>query len=84
MKPTKRKIDGRVHRRIPSDARPGLALSAPQGTYRHLRILGLEPSEAGNLAAYVRGIPPVETGWTVKEIDRLLFLRYLVEGRRVA
>jgi hypothetical protein len=47
-------------------------------------MLGLDPAEAGNLAAFVRGIPPVEQGWTVKEIDRLLFLRYLVEQGRVA
>ena len=84
MKPTNSRIDGRIHRRTSARTRPGLALAAPQGTYRHLRILGLEPSEAGNLAAFVRGIPPVATGWTVKEIDRLLFLRYLVERRRVA
>lgn len=84
MEPTIPQIDGRGHQRIPATSRRGPAPSAPRGTYRHLRMLGLDPSEAGNLAAFVRGIPPVEQGWTVKEIEHLLFLRYLVEQRRVA
>ena len=55
-----------------------------RATFRRLRVMGLDAMEAGNLTAYDRGIPPVERGWTVKEIDRLLFVRYLVERRRLA
>ncbi|HEU5205556.1 MAG TPA: hypothetical protein VFU17_14790 [Candidatus Limnocylindrales bacterium] len=84
MEPAIPEIDGRGHQQNPAKSRPGPAPSAPHGTYRHLRMLGLDPSEAGNLAAFVRGIPPVEQGWTVKQIEHLLFLRYLVEQRRVA
>jgi hypothetical protein len=84
MEPTIPKIDGRGHRRTTVTSRPRPASSAAHGAYRHLRMLGLDPAEAGNLAAFVRGIPPVEQGWTVKEIDHLLFLGYLVEQGRVA
>jgi hypothetical protein len=84
MEPTIPKIDRRVHRRSTVTSRPGPAPSAAQGAYRHLRMLGLDPAEAGNLAAFVRGIAPVEQGWTVQEIDHLLFLGYLVEQGRVA
>jgi hypothetical protein len=55
-----------------------------RATFRRLRAMGLDATEAGNLTAYVRGIRPVEGGWTVKEIDQLLFIRYLVERRRLA
>jgi hypothetical protein len=43
----------------------------------------LAPTEAGNLTAYLRGLRPVDQGWTVSEIDRLLFLRYLVDRDRL-
>jgi hypothetical protein len=84
MEPTIPEIDGRVDRRTLATSRPGPAPSAAQGAYGHLRMLGLDPAEAGNLAAFVRGIAPVEQGWTVQEIDHLLFLGYLVEQGRVA
>jgi hypothetical protein len=48
-------------------------------TYRDLGARGLAPIEAGNLTAYLRGLRPSDQGWTVAEIDRLLFLRYLVD-----
>lgn len=52
-------------------------------TYRDLGVMGLAPAEAGNLTAYLRGLRPVRQGWTVQEIERLLFLRYLVDGGRL-
>jgi hypothetical protein len=53
-------------------------------TYGDLGAMGLAPTEAGNLTAYLRGLRPVDQGWTVAEIDRLLFLRYLVDRGRLA
>jgi hypothetical protein len=54
--------------------------SAALATYRDLGARGLAPTEAGNLTAYLRGLRPVDGGWTVAEIDHLLFLRHLVQG----
>jgi hypothetical protein len=41
--------------------------------------MGFRSDEAGNLTAYLQGLPPVDGGWAVGEIERLLFLRHLVE-----
>ena len=57
--------------------------SAALALYRDLGAKGLAPTEAGNLTAYLRGLRPVDQGWTVSEIDRLLFLRYLVDRDRL-
>jgi hypothetical protein len=51
---------------------------APTVTYRLLGSKGLRPTEAGNLTAYLHGLSPVESGWNVGEIERLLFVRHLV------
>ena len=51
----------------------------PAVTYRRLGSRGFRSDEAGNLTAYLHGLPPVEGGWAVGEIERLLFLRHLVE-----
>jgi hypothetical protein len=80
MDPTTRAID-RLSMPRPR-RRPSTA--TVRATFRRLRAMGLDAIEAGNLTAYDRGIPPIEGGWTVKEIDRLLFVRYLVERRRLA
>jgi hypothetical protein len=50
----------------------------PAVTYRLLGSKGFHSDEAGNLTAYLQGLPPVKGGWAVGEIDRLLFLRHLV------
>ena len=57
--------------------------SAPRATYLSLGSRGLAPAEAGNLTAFMNGLRPVEQGWTVAEIGRLLFLRDLVERGRL-
>jgi hypothetical protein len=44
----------------------------------------MTPAEAGNLTAYSLGIGPIDGGWTVREIERLRFLRYLVDAGRIA
>jgi hypothetical protein len=47
--------------------------------YGSLRARGLQATEAGNLTAYLHGLAPVESGWTLGEIKRLQFARWLVE-----
>jgi hypothetical protein len=51
----------------------------PAVTYRLLGSRGFRSDEAGNLTAYLHGLSPVKGGWTVGEIERLLFVRHLVE-----
>jgi hypothetical protein len=51
---------------------------SPAVTYRLLGSKGFRPNEAGNLTAYLHGLPPVESGWDVGEIKGLIFLRHLV------
>jgi hypothetical protein len=40
---------------------------------------GFRSDEAGNLTAYLQGLTPVKGGWAVGEIERLLFVRHLVD-----
>ena len=54
----------------------------PRATFRRLRFCGLTPEQAGNLTARLEGIKPVRDGWAVVEIERLVFLRWLVERGR--
>ena len=46
-------------------------------TVRLLTLRGLAPAEATNLTAYLCGIPGTDRGWTLREINKLLFLREL-------
>jgi hypothetical protein len=71
------KVDGATDR----DA--GHTMS-PRATFRRLRICGLSAAEAGNLTARLEGLPPVHDGWRVLEIERLVFLRWLVDRGRFA
>ena len=50
---------------------------------RYLIAHAFRPAEAGNLTAYLHGLAPVEGGWTVDEIEGLLFVRHLVEHQRL-
>jgi hypothetical protein len=43
----------------------------------------VQPAEAGNLVALANGLSPVEGGWDPREIERLLFMRYLVDRGRL-
>jgi hypothetical protein len=54
-----------------------------RSTYQHLRMVGLSPSEAGNLTAHLNGLRVAEPGWTLEEIERLLFIRALVDLGRI-
>jgi hypothetical protein len=51
--------------------------------YRTLRVRGLRSHEAGNVTAYSFGLSPIEGGWSVGEIEQLLFTAYLVAQGRI-
>jgi hypothetical protein len=57
---------------------------SPRSTFRHLSFCGLSAAEAGNLTARLEGLRPIRDGWAVKEIERLVFLRWLIERGRFA
>jgi hypothetical protein len=75
---------------IATISKPGLAADhggrqrhSALTTYRRLSARGMRSTEAGNLTALLHGLPPVQSGWTVGEIARVLFLRYLAENDRI-
>ena len=51
-----------------------------------LRLLrgGLTEKEAANITALSIGLRPAGAGWSIREIERLRFLRYLAESERLA
>lgn len=49
-----------------------------RSSYRLLMMRGLSPTEAGNIVAWLAGLHPAETGWSVAQIDRLVALRSFV------
>jgi hypothetical protein len=64
-------------------AEPTLARGPVRSTYHRLRMVGLTPTEAGNLTAHLNGLRIADQGWTLHEIERLLFVRALVERGRI-
>jgi hypothetical protein len=52
-------------------------------TFQRLRLAGLSTSEAANLTAHLSGLRVGRQPWTLVEIERLLFLRVLVDTGRV-
>jgi hypothetical protein len=44
---------------------------------------GLTPAEAANIAAVAEGLRPAASGWTVREIELLRFLRYMQRSGRI-
>jgi hypothetical protein len=54
----------------------------PAAEYRLLVMRGLAPDEAANITAVVRGLPILQTPWTVRQISHLLFLRAMREVGR--
>jgi hypothetical protein len=69
----------------PSRRREAGAMARPAGqrsarnTYKRLRMVGLTATEAGNLTAHLSGLQVTEQSWTLNEIERLEFLRILVD-----
>ena len=58
------------------------AKMAPRQTFRKLTGLGLTPDEAGNLTAYMCGIPIDGAHWSLRQVNQLLFLRELRQTGR--
>ena len=44
---------------------------------------GFSPTEAGNLGAYLLGLGQTVNGWTIGEIEKLLFVRHLVSHQHI-
>ena len=61
-------------------ARP---LGSTQAIFARLEGCGLDRIAAGNLTARLSGLEPTRRGWTVEEIDRLLFLGWLAAHDRL-
>ena len=53
-------------------------------TARRLQMSGLTLGEASSLTAHLAGLPPVRTGWNLRQVEHLLFLRSIVETGRLA
>jgi len=49
-----------------------------RGVFLGLRRCGLSIEQAGNLTAHLEGIRAVPGGWTLDEVARLQFTRWLV------
>ena len=58
-------------------------LRETRGVYLGLRRCGLSVVEAGNLTARLEGIHPVPGGWSLRDVERLRFLRWLVTSGRL-
>ena len=52
-------------------------------TARRLQLGGFTTTEAVNLTARLAGLPPVRTGWSLRQVEHLLFLRSIVESGRL-
>jgi hypothetical protein len=61
----------------------GASASSVRATYGGLRRMGWSETEASSMAAHLAGLTPSRTGWQLREIERLLFIRSLVEGGRI-
>ena len=59
--------------------RPSLSVGRRmRGDFLGLRRCGLTVEQAGNLTAHLRGLRAVPGGWTLDEIARLEFTRWLI------
>ena len=62
----------------------GSAVEPSAGTtYRGLLRAGLSAREAGTLVGHLHGLPPVTSGWSIVEVERLLFVGELVRLGRL-
>lgn len=66
-----------------SQTRPEPDPRTTQAVFARLEGCGLDRIAAGNLTARLAGLEPARRGWTVREIDGLLFLRWLAEHGRL-
>jgi hypothetical protein len=50
---------------------------------RSLQISGFTAGEATNLTARLAGLPVVRSGWSVRQVEHLIFLRAIVANGRL-
>ena len=62
---------------------PAIPARDARATYHGLLIGGLTSSEAANLTAHLAGLRIPAHGWTLRQIEHLLFLRSVVESGRL-
>ena len=60
---------------LPPDIVPRMLQT--QAAYRLLITSGFSTTDAAGLVGYVVGLPPVESRWSISQVNRLLFLRAL-------
>jgi len=58
--------------------------SANRVAITNLLRAGCTPTEAANLLGLSVGLRPVASGWSLREIERLRFLRHLVQAGRLS
>lgn len=54
-----------------------------QGLYRTFLRCGFSVEQAGNLTARLEGIGAVPGGWSLRDVERLRFMRWLVSAGRL-
>ena len=52
-------------------------------TARRLQLGGFSIAEASNLTARLTGLAPARTGWSLRQVEHLHFLRSIVETGRL-
>jgi hypothetical protein len=62
---------------------PTIAAAGARSLVWHLEAGGWTQREASNLVALFHGLRPTTSGWTVREIDHLRFLRDMVRTGRI-
>jgi hypothetical protein len=67
----------------PSASLADATIPTARMTYRRLRLAGLTAREAGTLAAHLAGLHIAPGGWSIDELERLLFVRELVRTGRI-
>ena len=67
-----------VERSPPGPGERALRNAPVAATSRRLQLCGLSVAEASNLTARLNGLQAVKSGWTVSQIEHLLFLRAIV------
>lgn len=66
------------------DGSPRDLPAPPSVIFRRLRIGGLSAVEAGNITAWLVGLPTSLNGWTLREIAYMAYLRERVADGELA
>jgi hypothetical protein len=59
------------------------AAQSAAGTYRRLMMAGLTAREAATLVGRLHGLAQVRSGWSIGEVEHLLFVQELVRTGRL-